>query len=201
MRIAREGYPYIIPLFLISILLFAFKIYWAAALFFVLASFCTFFFRDPERIFRGTEKQIAAPADGRVVSIRKEDNYEAVSIFLSVFDVHVNRAPSSGVIKEISFMKGKFLFAFDERASIENERNVVTLDHGGIPVRFVQIAGVLARRIVFWRKVGEALKTGERVGLIKFGSRLDVFLPAGSSITVKKGDRVRAGESVIGELQ
>jgi phosphatidylserine decarboxylase len=201
MRIAREGYPYIISLFLITILLFVFKIYWAAAIFFVLAAFVTFFFRDPERIFRGTEKQIASPADGRVVSIRKEDNYEAVSIFLSVFDVHVNRAPSSGVIKEISFMKGKFLFAFDERASIENERNVVTLDHGGIPVRFVQIAGVLARRIVFWRKVGEVLKTGERVGLIKFGSRLDVFLPAGSSITVKKGDRVRAGESIIGELQ
>jgi phosphatidylserine decarboxylase len=124
-----------------------------------------------------------------------------VSIFLSVFDVHVNRAPSSGVIKEISFMKGKFLFAFDERASIENERNVVTLDHGGIPVRFVQIAGVVARRIVFWRKVGEALKTGERVGLIKFGSRLDVFLPPGSTITVKKGDRVIAGETIIGELQ
>ena len=200
MRIAREGYLFIIPLFLIAILLFALKIVWAGLIFLILGSFCTFFFRDPERIFRGTEKQVASPADGRVVSIRNENNHEALSIFLSVFDVHVNRAPVSGVITEISYTKGKFLFAFDERASIENERNSVTMDHNGIVVRFVQIAGVVARRIVFWRKPAEFLNVGDRVGLIKFGSRLDVFLPPGSRITVKKGDRVRAGETVIGEL-
>lgn len=200
MRIAREGYPFIIAFLLIGILLFVFKIVWAGFIFLFLAAFSTFFFRDPERIFRGTEKQVAAPADGRVVSIRHENNTEALSIFLSVFDVHVNRAPVSGKITDVSYMKGKFLFAFDERASVENERNSITLDHQSIPVRCVQIAGVVARRIVCWSKVGDFLKIGDRIGLIKFGSRLDVFLPAGSKIMVKKGDRVRAGESVIGEL-
>ena len=200
MRIAREGYPYIISLFLIAILLFVFKFNWAGFVFLFLGAFCTFFFRDPERLFRGTEKQVAAPADGRVVSIRQENNNEALSIFLSVFDVHVNRAPVSGKITEVQYVKGKFLFAFDERASIENERNSITMDHQNIAVRCVQIAGVVARRIVCWSKVGDFLKVGDRIGLIKFGSRLDVFLPAGSKITVKKGDRVRAGETVIGEL-
>ena len=200
MRIAREGYPYIISLFLIAILLFVFKFIWAGSVFLFLGAFCTFFFRDPERLFRGTEKQVAAPADGRVVSIRQENNNEAISIFLSVFDVHVNRAPVSGKITEVQYVKGKFLFAFDERASVENERNSITMDHQNIAVRCVQIAGVVARRIVCWSKVGDFLKVGDRIGLIKFGSRLDVFLPAGSKIVVKKGDRVRAGETVIGEL-
>ena len=200
MRIAREGYPYIISLFLIAILLFVFKFIWAGSVFIFLGAFCTFFFRDPERLFRGTEKQVAAPADGRVVSIRQENNNEAISIFLSVFDVHVNRAPVSGKITEVQYVKGKFLFAFDERASVENERNSITMDHQNIAVRCVQIAGVVARRIVCWSKVGDFLKVGDRIGLIKFGSRLDVFLPAGSKIVVKKGDRVRAGETVIGEL-
>jgi phosphatidylserine decarboxylase len=200
MRIAREGYPFIIPLFLIAVLMFALSIVWAGIIFLILGAFCTFFFRDPERIFHGTEKQIAAPADGRVVSVRSENNFEALSIFLSVFDVHINRAPVSGTITEILYMKGKFLFAFDDRASIENERNSVTMDHNGILVKFVQIAGVLARRIVFWRKPGDVLNVGDRVGLMKFGSRVDVILPAGSKVTVKKGDRVRGGETVIGEL-
>jgi phosphatidylserine decarboxylase len=200
MRIAREGYPFIIPLFLIAILLFALKIVWAGIIFIILGAFVTFFFRDPERKFTGTEKQVAAPADGRVVSIRSEDNVEALSIFLSPLDVHINRAPVSGMITEVLYMKGKFLFAFDDRASIENERNSITMDHNGTIVKFVQIAGVLARRIVFWRKPGEVLNAGDRVGLMKFGSRIDVFLPAGSKVTVKKGDKVRGGETVIGEL-
>jgi phosphatidylserine decarboxylase len=200
MRIAREGYPYIIPLLLLALTLFLFKVWWAGFIFLILAAFCIYFFRDPERIFRGTERQVASPADGKVVWIRKENDLEAVSIFMSPLDVHVNRAPVAGKISKIEYMKGKFLVASHEQASIDNERNAITIDHAGVPVRFVQIAGILARRIVCWRKPGDVLTTGERIGLIKFGSRVDVFLPNGSRVAVHKGQRVKAGESVIGEL-
>ncbi len=200
MRIAREGYRYIIPLLLLALTLFLVKIWWAGLISLVLGGFCAFFFRDPERKFRGNARQVASPADGRVVSIRRGKDDEVLSIFLSVFDVHVNRAPVGGKISKIEYKKGKFLIAYDERASIENEQNSITIDHGGLPVRFIQIAGLIARRIVCWRRPGEVLAQGERIGLIKFGSRVDVFLPAGSRITVEKGQKVKAGESVIGEL-
>jgi phosphatidylserine decarboxylase len=200
MRIAREGYPYIIPLLLIALALFLLKIWWAGFIFLILGAFCLYFFRDPERIFRGTERQVASPADGKVVWIRKDQNLEAISIFMSPLDVHVNRAPVAGKISMIEYMKGKFMVASHEQASIDNERNAITIDHGGVPIRFVQIAGILARRIICWRKPGDVLAVGERIGLIKFGSRVDVFLPAGSRIMVEKGQRVKAGESVIGEL-
>jgi phosphatidylserine decarboxylase len=200
MRIAREGYPYNIPLFLLTLACFFFKIWWAGFIFLVLGAFCTYFFRDPERIFRGTDHQVASPADGKVIWIRKVNDLEAISIFMSPLDVHVNRAPVSGKISKIEYMKGKFMVAYDERASIDNERNAITIDHGDVPISFVQIAGILARRIICWRKPGDVLGTGDRIGLIKFGSRVDVFLPAGSRIMVEKGQRVRAGESIIGEL-
>lgn len=200
MRIAREGYPYIIPLLLVALTLFFFKIWWAGLIFLLLGTFCIYFFRDPERIFRGTENQIASPADGKVIWIRKENDFDAISIFMSPLDVHVNRAPVSGKISMIEYIKGKFMVAYDERASIDNERNAITIDHGNASIRFVQIAGVLARRIICWRKPGDILGTGDRIGLIKFGSRVDVFFPPGSRVTVQKGQRVKAGESVIGEL-
>jgi len=119
---------------------------------------------------------------------------------MSPLDVHVNRAPVSGKISMIEYMKGKFMVAYDERASIDNERNAITIDHGNASIRFVQIAGILARRIICWRKPGDLIGRGDRIGLIKFGSRVDVFFPAGSRIMVEKGQRVKAGESVIGEL-
>jgi phosphatidylserine decarboxylase len=200
MRIAREGYPYIIPLLLLALALFFFKIWWAGFIFLLLGVFCTYFFRDPERIFRGTDRQVASPADGKVIWIRKVNDLEAISIFMSPLDVHVNRAPVSGKISKIEYMKGKFMVAYDERASIDNERNAITIDHGDVPISFVQIAGILARRIICWRKPGDVLGTGDRIGLIKFGSRVDIFLPPGSRISVQKGQRVKAGESVIGEL-
>jgi phosphatidylserine decarboxylase len=124
-----------------------------------------------------------------------------VSIFLSVFDVHVNRSPIAGKISKIEYHPGKFLPAFDDKASLENERNSITIENENRTVRFVQIAGLIARRIVCWRSEGEKLQAGERVGMIKFGSRVDVFLPPGSVIQVQKGERVRAGETVIGEIR
>jgi phosphatidylserine decarboxylase len=200
MSIAKEGYPYIAILGLAGIIALVAGWRWPGAALLVLAAFVTFFFRDPDRKFEGTERQIASPADGKVVSVRQENGQEAISIFLSVFDVHINRAPISGKVSGIDYHKGKFLIAFDERASLENERNSITMENQGKTVRFVQIAGLIARRIVCWRRPGETLQVGDRIGLIKFGSRVDVFLPAGSKIYVKRRDRVVGGKTAIGEF-
>jgi phosphatidylserine decarboxylase len=200
MSIAKEGYPYIAILGVAAIIAFVLGWKWPGIALLVLTGFVTFFFRDPDRKFEGTARQIASPADGKVVSVRQEDGQEVISIFLSVFDVHINRAPISGKISAVDYYKGKFLLAFDERASGENERNSITMEGQGHKVRFVQIAGLIARRIVCWSKPGENLKVGDRIGLIKFGSRVDVFLPAGSKVFVKRGDRVVGGKTAIGEL-
>lgn len=200
MAIAREGYPYIIILGIAALIAFIAGWKWPGAALLILAAFVTFFFRDPDRKFEGTSREVASPADGKVVSIRKENGEEAISIFLSVFDVHINRAPVSGKVTGVDYHKGKFLVAYDERASLENERNSITMETDGRSVRFVQIAGIVARRIVCWRKPGEVLKVGDRIGLIKFGSRVDVFLPAGSKIYVKRGDHVVGGKTALGEL-
>src|SRR5688572_19678240 len=200
MSIAREGYPYIAILGVAGLIALIAGWKWPGAGLLVLAAFVTFFFRDPDRKFEGTEREVASPADGKVVSVRQENGQEAISIFLSVFDVHINRAPISGEISGIDYHKGKFLIAFDERASLENERNSITMTRKDQTVRFVQIAGLIARRIVCWRKPGENLAVGDRIGLIKFGSRVDVFLPKGSKVYVKRGDRVIGGKTPLGEL-
>lgn len=200
MKIAREGYPYLFILILLSLPFLFFKLWWIAIAILLLAAFVGFFFRDPERVYQGAPGQVVSPADGRVVLMRREGDQEVLSIFLSVFDVHVNRAPVGGKITKIEYHKGRFLAAWDERASIENERNSIEMDHNGRMVRFVQIAGLVARRIVCWTHPGAVLERGDRIGLIKFGSRVDVILPAGSRWTVKQGQRVKGGETVIGEL-
>jgi phosphatidylserine decarboxylase len=200
MSIAKEGYPYIAILGVLAIIAFIAGWKWPGLALLVLTAFVTFFFRDPDRTFEGTARQIASPADGKVVSVRQENGQEAISIFLSVFDVHINRAPISGNVTAVDYYKGKFLLAFDERASGENERNSITMEGQGHQIRFVQIAGLIARRIVCWSKPGENLAVGDRIGLIKFGSRVDVFLPAGSKIYVKRGDRVVGGKTPLGEL-
>jgi phosphatidylserine decarboxylase len=201
MLIAREGYPYIVVLGIVTILFFAIGWKWIASIFLILTLFVMFFFRDPERTFSGNPNQVVSPADGKVVSIRNQDGKETLSIFLSPLDVHVTRAPVGGKITKIEYKAGKFLPAFDEKASLENERNSITIENQNRSVQFVQIAGIVARRIVCWRREGEEVKVGDRIGMIKFGSRVDVFLPAGSIIEVRKGQRVRAGETVIGEMR
>lgn len=201
MKIAREGYPFIVILAAGTLALFLLHLYPFSAALLILCLFVAFFFRDPERSFLLEGTQVLSPADGKIVSVRQENGQETVSIFLSIFDVHINRAPVGGKITKIEYRKGKFLAAFDERASAENEQNSITIDHEGRTVRFVQIAGLIARRIVCWRKEGEDIKAGERIGLIKFGSRVDVFLPAGSRINVALGQRVKAGVTVIGEVR
>jgi phosphatidylserine decarboxylase len=187
MTIAREGYPYIFVGTAVSAVFFIAGFWIPAIVFLILTLFFTYFFRDPERAFAASEGQVLSPADGKVVLIRESDGHQVMSIFLSPFDVHINRAPVSGLITDIRYQRGKFLAAYDERASSQNEQNSITIEHDGNPIRFVQIAGILARRIVCWKRVGETLKAGERIGLIKFGSRVDVYFPPGFRLKAAVG--------------
>jgi phosphatidylserine decarboxylase len=163
-----------------------------------------FFFRDPRRPIPSDPGIIVAPADGRVTRVRiagrDNDTESLVSIFLSPLDVHVNRAPIAGTIEKIEYRSGKFLMATNERARDENEQNTLTIAGEGITVKCSQIAGILARRIVCWKREGDRVECGERFGMIKFGSRTDVILPGTVEILVKKGMHVRGGVTIIGKI-
>lgn len=165
---------------------------------FVLAAFCLYFFRDPERRIPSGPVAVS-PADGKIVSIRSEDaRLTRISIFLNLFDVHVNRAPVGGKIADIRYQRGRFLVASREDASLVNESNTITVEpEEGGPVVFKQIAGILARRIVCHKRPGDVVRTGERIGLIKFGSRVDVYLGPEWELQVTVGARVKAGSSIL----
>lgn len=165
--------------------------------FYVLAAFCLWFFRDPEREIPGGPVAVS-PADGKVVAVKPESGGRTrISIFLNIFDVHVNRTPIGGTITGVRYQRGQFLVASREEATARNEQNVVTVDDGESRVTFSQIAGLIARRIEFYPKAGDRVATGERIGLIRFGSRADVFLGPEWTVAVKPGERVKAGSSVI----
>jgi len=170
----------------------------------LLAAFFLWFFRDPEREIPQDAGAVVSPGDGKVTDVSVVSSSGAsrnrISIFLSVFDVHVNRSPIAGVIRDVRYQRGKFLNAMGANSAEENEQNVVTVEGKGHTVIFKQIAGLLARRIVFTRKVGDGVARGERIGLIKFGSRVDVLLERDAKIQVKQGDRVRGGASVLALL-
>lgn len=170
-----------------------------AAPLFLVALFCLYFFRDPDRFI--PEGPVAvSPADGKVVGVIGDGaECTRISIFLNIFDVHVNRAPVAGKIANVEYTKGRFLVASRELASVQNERNTVTIAGESTTVRFAQIAGLIARRIVFYKKPGDVVAKGERVGLIKFGSRLDVFLGPEWEIKVRAGERVAAGSSILAQ--
>lgn len=198
----KDGYWYGLPLVLVAGGLVGFGLYVPGAFFFALACLVLNFFRDPERAIPADPLAIVSPADGRVVEIKEErlDGLAArrVSIFMSPLDVHVNRSPIAGAIREVVYKKGSFHVASRPRASLENEQNVFTVagEQGAVQVK--QIAGVLARRIVFWKAAGDRLERGERVGMIKFGSRVDVVFASEVELRIKRGDRVRAGSSILG---
>jgi phosphatidylserine decarboxylase len=170
----------------------------------LLAVFFLWFFRDPERAIPDAAGAVVSPGDGKVTDVSSVMMNGAtrtrVSIFLSVFDVHVNRSPMSGVIREVRYQKGKFLNAMNPASAEHNEQNAVTVEGDGQTLVFKQIAGLLARRIVFTKKVGDPVKRGERVGLIKFGSRVDVLFDASAKLEIKVGDRVKGGSSVLAYL-
>lgn len=170
---------------------------WFASPLWILAAFCLYFFRDPERAIPPGNVAVS-PADGRVVAVKAESpTLNRVSVFLNIFDVHVNRAPIAGDIVKVQYQPGRFHVASREVCSDQNEQNVVTVTGNGATVVFKQIAGLIARRIVFNKKPGDRVAAGERVGLIKFGSRVDVLLGPEWEIVVKPGMRVSAGSSVI----
>lgn len=165
----------------------------------LVALFCLYFFRDPDRVIPDGPVAVS-PADGKVVSV-VGDGAECtrISIFLNIFDVHVNRAPIAGKIAKVDYTRGRFLVASREVASSQNERNTVTIAGDSTSVRFAQIAGLIARRIVFYKKRGDTVAKGERVGLIKFGSRVDIFLGPEWEIKVQPGERVSGGSSILAQ--
>jgi phosphatidylserine decarboxylase len=170
---------------------------WFSAPLWLLAAFCLYFFRDPDRAIPAGPVAVS-PADGKVVAVKAEGPTALrVSIFLNIFDVHVNRTPIAGVIRKVEYHKGQFLVASKEDASAANEQNVVTVQGDGTCVVFKQIAGLIARRIVFHKKPGDRVETGERVGLIKFGSRVDVLFGPEWEVLVRPGMRVAAGSSIL----
>jgi phosphatidylserine decarboxylase len=164
--------------------------------FYILAVFCLWFFRDPDRTIP-TGPVMVSPADGKVVMIRPEDGKTRLAIFLNVFDVHVNRTPIAGVVKSVEYRPGKFLVASKEEASTQNEQNTLTVEGGGTTVVFSQIAGLIARRIICKVKPGDKLAMGDRIGLIQFGSRVDIVFGPEWTLDVREGQRVSAGSSVI----
>jgi phosphatidylserine decarboxylase len=206
--IAPEGLPFITAAGSLTLVLFFFCFLKVAAFTLAVTLFIVWFFRNPERQIPSGRGVVVSPADGKVIKIeeqRRDDltpgNFTKISIFMNVFNVHVNRIPYSGTVKLIRYTKGRFISANLDKASAENEQNaiVIATDHGR-EIITVQIAGLIARRIVCWIREGMPVAKGERFGLIRFGSRLDVYLPPETSINVKIGDRVRSGETVLGEL-
>jgi phosphatidylserine decarboxylase len=191
---------------IVSILLALIRLWPIAIPLAILTAFMAFFFRDPNRELPEDPSLVVAPADGRVTRVRQieEGNPQAatlVSIFLSPFDVHLNRAPIAGEITNIVYTRGKFLMATDDNASLVNEQNALTIQGEKITVICKQIAGILARRIVCWKRPGERVSLGERFGLIKFSSRTDLLLPTQVEVLISEGARVRGGVTIIGRIR
>ncbi len=201
----RDGYLYALPLIAAGALLgWLTRPVWAIIPC-LLAFFFLWFFRDPERAIPQEAGAVVSPGDGKVTDVSTvavgSQKQTRLSIFLSVFDVHVNRSPIAGVVREVRYQRGHFLDARSPACAEQNEQNIVTMEGDGHTVVFKQIAGLLARRIVFHPKIGDRLERGQRVGLIKFGSRVDVVLDASARVNVKIGDRVKGGATVLAYVQ
>ena len=204
MRIDKAGWPFIVSALVPASGLALLGIEWAAALLTLLAVFFAFFFRDPERQTPVDPRAVVSPADGRVLVAGVADpaaappgDWQQVSIFLSPLDVHINRIPISGRVLKVEYTPGRFLAAYRWEAAAQNERNDVWIDHNGQTAVLRQVVGVLARRLVCRIRPGDEVRAGQRFGLMKFGSRMDVFLPAHVELLVRAGARVRSGETVV----
>ena len=215
MNFAREGFLFIVVAALIALGAFgvalsrrSWPLWLVAFVFTVLAIWVAYFFRDPERTGERGEQLVIAPADGKVVHVTEVDEPTfmggksvRVSIFMNVFNVHVNRYPVSGVVRYLLYNPGKFLNAATEKSSLENEQSSVGIEAGSNRVLVRQIAGLIARRIVTYAKEGERVKQGDRMGIIRFGSRVDVFLPTTAHVRVRVGESTFAGTTVIADLR
>ena len=196
----KEGLPFVAIPLVIAVVLAFFGWWISAALFVGLALFMAYFFRDPKRTIPNEANIIVSAADGKVTRIEDRENGKFVSVFLSPVDVHINRAPIAGKVTRVELFQGKKAPATSNEASQTNERNAVTIEGEKMTVVCTQIVGILARRIVCWRKAGDNLQIGEKYGLIKFGSRTDLLMPKNVEIAVKVGDRVTGGETIIARL-
>ncbi len=201
----RDGYLYALALTAAAVLLSWMTGPWWAIVPVLLACFFLWFFRDPERVIPQQAGAVVSPGDGLVTDVSPvtigNQKWTRISIFLSVFDVHVNRSPITGVVRDVRYQRGKFLDARSADCAQQNEQNIVTVEGDGQNVVFKQIAGLLARRIVFHPRIGDRLERGQRVGLIKFGSRVDVLFDASARVDVKVGDRVKGGASILAYLE
>jgi phosphatidylserine decarboxylase len=197
----RDGYKFLTPPLVASVIAGVLGQIAVAIAFLVLAALVAYFFRDPEREVPIDLSVVVSPADGKVMEVVAEavDGQPGwrISIFLAVWNVHVNRAPMSGRLTGLEYRPGKFYAAMRSRASRENEQNVFSVDTGRGRIVFKQVAGWIARRVISWKKPGDWLERGERIGLIRFGSRMDVWLPEGTEILTRPGEKVAAGESAI----
>ena len=200
----KDGFRFGLPPLAIGVVLMILR-WWWGAIFVALGLFVLYFFRDPERQIPTGPSAVVSPADGRVVEIVNEplNNRpgKRISIFLSIFDVHVNRAPVAGQVRKVDYHPGKFMGAWKEKASEANEQNVITIAAPGGEVTFKQIAGWVARRILCWTRIGDEVRIGQRIGMIRFGSRVDVWLPADAEILVRRGQHVAGGATQIARWQ
>jgi phosphatidylserine decarboxylase len=208
--ILKEGHPFIIPSFFAGVFVAAGFGFLAVppeniafiaigALLVIFSFFCMFFFRDPKITITQGEGLILSPCNGTVMEVTEEGNEKIIRVFLSIFSVHLQRSPVSGTVVEVKHQDGKFLAAWDPRAHIENEQNIFTIQSHDAIYTVRQIAGLVARRCVSWVKAGDALKAGDKIGMIKFSSQVDLHLPKSAVVDVKPGNKVRAGITVMGK--
>ena len=206
--IERDGLVFILPTLAVSGLLFLFRFPVSGTIVLLLAAFIVYFFRDPEREIPAGERMILAPADGKIVAIKPFPDWKGpfgeplvrISIFLSVFDVHVNRAPIAALVQEVTHSPGQFRVAWDEEASQANEQTLVRFATADGDVWVKLIAGLVARRIVCRVKPGQKVEAGERIGLIRFGSRVDCILPEAAVLRVRRGQTVKGGSTILGVI-
>jgi phosphatidylserine decarboxylase len=200
-----DAFRFVIPAFVLALVCALFRLWTPALLLFLACCFICYFFRNPRREVPQGDNLVLSPADGRVVRITGpveqdgESHAQLVSIFLSLFDVHVNRSPVKGVLEQLEYRRGRFKAAFRQEASQVNEQNILTIRGRESKLVVKQIAGILARRVVCWKAPGQAMERGEAIGLIRFGSRVEVLLPSGVRVLVRLGDRVKGGVSILGE--
>jgi phosphatidylserine decarboxylase len=207
--VAKEGYPFIFVLAFITLLAGIFAMQVTTGFLLIATIFVLCFFRDPERMGPDRSDALLSPADGKVILIEKVtdnrftgDDVQKISIFMNVFNVHVNRIPFNGNVEKILYKPGKFYSADSQKGGLQNEycASIITT-HAGKKIAFVQIAGLIARRIICWLEVGDAVTRGQRFGLIRFGSRVDLYLPLETELAIQPGQKVRAGETVLGYLK
>ncbi|MFZ0335328.1 MAG: phosphatidylserine decarboxylase family protein [Candidatus Acidiferrales bacterium] len=200
----KDGFRFALPPLIVGIVLVFFR-WWLGAAFVILGLFVLYFFRDPERQIPSEPGAVVSPADGRIVEVVDEPlggrPGKRISIFLSVFDVHVNRAPVGGQVRGVEYHRGRFMAAWNEKASLANEQNAITLATPAGEMTFKQIAGWVARRILCWTQIGDEVRIGQRIGMIRFGSRVDVWLPSDAEILVQRGQHVAGGATQIARWQ